>query len=1158
MGNWIPRTSLTITLLLLCSNLLLSQNIHFNRLGIEEGLSHNTVFSILQDSKGEMLIGTENGFNKFNGYDFSTFYADPADSLAISNDNTSSFAEDKDGYVWIATWGGGLNRFDPHTEHFLHFTHEEGNPNSLPDNRVQAVHYDSQRKGIWVGMFSGGLSFLDLVNYKFTHYQVDTISNRVWGITKADIQHLWIATENGLQKFNPTENTFERFLLEPNPANSSNKIRTVFRTSDGTVFVGSQDGLFWLNEPKDEFVRIKEQEKWNSDSNKAINSFYEYPQGILWIGTQRNGLIRFNIQTEKFTQFNHNPTDYSSISGNDIRHIFVDASGVFWVGVRRGGISTFNLQSQKFHHVKYEPESEKSLSDKQVMSIIEDSKENVWVGTLLGGLNKIDKEGKVTVFSDNQDENQLNHPEVRTVIEAKNGKIWIGTENGLHVYNPETKKIKLFLSDAKKANTLSDNRIHAIYQDKSGDIWVGTKNDGINLFVAETQSFKRFPNEIELPYANTINQITSAGPGMLWVGTEAGLFKFFEQTKTFKYIQSASKHAVHAILADGNFIWLGTPHGLVKYHEGKNQVKEYTIRSGLPINQVESLLADSEGMIWIATTKGLSRFDPESEVFRNYDKDDGLQSNIFNARAAFKSASGVLYFGGVNGYNTFHPSYLNDNSHKPIVLITDIKKMGNSMVFDKPVDEIKEINLSYKDNVFTIEFASLDYTMPKKNQYAYMLSGLDENWIMAGNNRSVTYSNLPAGDYVFKVKGSNNDGVWNEEGVSIGINIHPPFWKTWWFYSLAIFVIFGGSLLFVVLRIRNLKQAKRNLQSEVASRTIELSNERDNLKKANVRVTIHLEEIEAQRDEIEAQRDDIIQKNRTLEKAVDEIQWQNREIKEQKSQIELKSKDLENAQSLIQNQNKQLKSSNHILEEKVSQRTKELKFAYQDLLRAHKQLDHFTYRSAHDLKGPIARLLGLCYIGKMEVKEEKAIEYFSRLEISAIEMSNLLNRLMQTHEVKTKQIQAETIHIQSVIFSVWERLSLSENHKLKLNMELGNSQISTDAQLFEVMLFNLLENTIHFSLPEEKDAWVKVLISETELGQIAISISDNGRGIPIEVSNKVFEMFVVGTQDGKGDGIGLYEAQVIAERLKGRIWLKNSEKGLTEFEVILPSSYGER
>ncbi len=300
MGNGILRTSLATTFLLLCSNLLLSQNIHFNRLGIEEGLSHNTVFSILQDSKGEMLIGTENGFNKFNGYDFSTFYADPADSLAISNDNTSGFAEDENGYVWVSTWGGGLNRFDPHTEHFIHFTHEEGNPNSLPDNRIQAIYYDAQRKGIWIGMFSGGLSFLNLEDYKFTNYQVDTISNRVWGIAKADMNHLWIATENGLQKFNPTEKTFERFLLEPNPAHSSNRIRTVFKASDGTVFVGSQNGFFWLNEPKYEFVRIKAQDKWNIDSNKSINFFYEYPQGVLWIGTQRNGLIRFNIQTEKF------------------------------------------------------------------------------------------------------------------------------------------------------------------------------------------------------------------------------------------------------------------------------------------------------------------------------------------------------------------------------------------------------------------------------------------------------------------------------------------------------------------------------------------------------------------------------------------------------------------------------------------------------------------------------------------------------------------------------------------------------------------------------------------------------------------------------------------------------------------------------------------
>jgi signal transduction histidine kinase len=491
-------------------------------------------------------------------------------------------------------------------------------------------------------------------------------------------------------------------------------------------------------------------------------------------------------------------------------------------------------------------------------------------------------------------------------------------------------------------------------------------------------------------------------------------------------------------------------------------------------------------------------------------------------------------------------------------MITDIKKMGESMAFNKPVDEIKELNLSYKDYIFTIEFASLDYTMPKKNQYAYMLSGLDDNWIMAGNNRSVTYSNLPAGDYTFKVKGSNNDGVWNEEGVSLEISIRPPIWKTLWFYSLMVFLFVGGSLLFIILRIRALKQAKKNLQSVVEARTVELSAERDNLKEANTRVIIHLEEIEAQRDEIEAQRDDIIQKNRTLERAIGEIQWQNREIKEQKTQIELKSADLEKAQLLIQNQNKQLKFSNHILEERVSQRTDELKFAYQDLLRAHKQLDHFTYRSAHDLKGPIARLLGLCYIGKMEVEEEKAIEYFSRLENSAIEMSNLLNRLMQTHEIKTKQIQPSSVNIQSVVLSVWEKLLVQEKHQLMLDMELGSFHISTDEPLFEIMLSNILENAIRFSLPEEKEAWVKVTIAETELGQFAISITDNGRGIPVEVANKVFEMFVIGTQDGKGDGIGLYEAQVIAERLKGKIWLKNSEKGYTEFEVILPNSYGER
>lgn len=1159
MGIWISRTVLACVFLLIGNKLALCQDIHFNRLGIEDGLSHNTVFHILQDSKGEILIGTKNGFNKYNGYELSTFYADRADSLAISNDNTSCFTEDENGYVWVATWGGGLNRFDPHTEHFLHFTHDENDPNSLPDNRVQSVYYDSKNKGIWVGMFEGGLSFLNLENHKFTHYQIDSLSNRVWAIAKADIKFLWIATEHGLVKFNSTEKTFKTFLVNPNPNHPDNKIRSVFKASDGTVFAGSQNGLYWLNAPKNEFVRIESQSKWNTDSNKALNAFCEYPKGTLWIGTQRNGLVKFNIQTEEFQQFLHNPTDFTSLSGNDIRHISTDASGVFWVGVRRGGVSTFNLQSQKFKNIKSDPESGNSLSDKQIMSVLEDRKGNVWVGTLLGGLNRIGKDGKITTFSDTQTENKLNHPEIRTLLEAKDGKIWIGSENGLHVYNPETEKITLFLSGSEDVKSISSNRIRSIHQDKSGNIWVGTKNEGINLFDEKNRNFERFLNPTDIQYANTINQIKSAGIGAVWIGTEAGLFKFEEQSKKFTFYESASKHSVHDILTEGETTWLGTPHGLVKFQEGKNEVKEYTKRDGLPINQVESLLSDSEGMIWVATTKGLSKFDPKTEVFRNYDSDDGLQSNIFNACSAFKSEDGTLYFGGINGFNSFHPTELKDNSHKPIVIITDFKKMGESMSFNKPIDEIKQVDLSYKDNIFTIEFASLDYTMPKKNQYAYTLEGFDNDWIYAGNNRSVTYSNISAGTYTFRVKGSNNDGVWSEEGTSIKISIHPPFWKTNWFYALSGIILIGGTFLFFFLRIRRLKHAKKHLQQEVASRTKELSNERDNLKEANARINLHLEEIEAQRDEIEAQRDDIIVKNKTLEKAIDEIQWQNREIKAQKEQLEHKSSDLEKAQEIISGQNKQLKSSNHILEERVSQRTKELKFAYQDLLRAHKQLDHFTYRSAHDLRGPIARLLGLCHIGKMEVQEEKALEYLSKLEISAQEMSHLLTRLMQTHEIKTKQIQPSIINVQSTIRSIWEDLNSEKSSPLKLEMEISdNINISTDKILFEIMIFRILENADDFKLREEPHPTIKVKISETEIGQIAISITDNGQGIPVEVSHKVFEMFVIGTQNGKGAGIGLYESQIISERLKGKIWLKSSETGHTEFEIILPKTYGER
>lgn len=1147
-----------------CIASIQGQSLKFTNIATKQGLSHNTAYQVLQRRNGEMLIATQDGFNRFNGYDFHSYYNDPADSTAISNDNSSTIVEDNQERIWIGTWGGGINQFDSKHNQFKHLLHDDNDPKSISDNRVQALYYDSTNQCIWVGTFSGGLNRLNINTSTFRHlsYQEDKSSsisnNRIWAIKPAGPNHLWIGTDKGLNKFNLENETFQRFYIKPKQKDNVilNRVRAIYQTISGKVFIGGQEGFYRFNEVSKKFQFIDIQKEWHSNANVSITNFYEHPKNTLWIGTQRNGLIRYNIETGAYTQYLHNPQDPTSIAGNDIRHIFVDASGVFWISIRRGGVSIFNLQSNKFDHHKFVNNESGGLSDRQILSVFQDKAGDMWIGTLVGGMNRISPDGKFLYYQwDAKNSGSLAHPEVRSTMQSKDGNIWLASNRSLQRLDTSNNQFVTYNYNYSIDQSISDDRISILFEDMEGLFWLGTRENGLIQFHRNETRFEGAPNPHSKKYANVINDILDASRKFLWVATEAGLFKFDKRSKTFQYIEQASKHSINDMEPGENgSLWLATTQGLLKFNTRNATTTAYTKRNGLPSNQLNSLVLDNEGFLWIGTTRGLSKFDPITESFRNYDEDDGLQGNIFTPKASFKCPDGKLIFGGQNGFNVFYPNQLQSNTRPPKVMLTAFSKMGKEFLDDYQLQNQKSIELSHEEFLFSFEFTALDYTAPSKNQYAYRLLNLEEDWINAGNNRIAKYNKVPPGEYIFQVKASNNDGVWNESGASIRLIIHPPFWRTWWFYSSVFIFVIGSITLIVFWRIASLNSARKELAHRVETRTQQLRQERDKLKEANTRISLQIEEIEAQRDEIEAQRNDISNKNKNLTKALDEIQWQNREIKTQKEEIERKSTDLEYAQSLIKDQNIKLTLSNQALEEKVQQRTAELKKAYSELLRTHKQLDHFSYRSAHDLKGPIARLIGLCYIARMDINKDNAADYLDKLEYTAKEMDRLLSRMMRTQEIKNWHIHIKKTNLKKLIKEQWEATCIDESMPEieLLYTEPKAISFETDESLLKVLFHNLFENSIRFSSPQQKDkkVWVNVALSEKD--QLVITIKDNGIGVPEEVTHKIFDMFVVGNNMGKGAGIGLYEASIITNRLKGKIWLKEHSSGNTTFELILP------
>ena len=837
---------LLLVLLLSCANAQAqSSYLMFETLSLQHGLSQSSVRSIHQDQRGYMGVCTEDGLNRYDGYTFTVFKPAPNDVHSGSSSFIRAITEDGDGNLWIGTNGWGFNRFDPSTERFYRYQADPSRENTVSHNSVWAIEEDSTGM-LWIGTDGGGLDYFDPRTASFKHYRHDPADSRTLGSDNVvalliDSRGLvWAGTrDGGLNCLDPATGTVTRYMHDPHDPGSlsHNDVRAIIEDEQGNLWIGTfGGGLNFYDRKRGRFTHYLASDRQRyALSDDRIHTLMLDREGGLWIGTNGGGLNRFSRSRGEFLASRHDPEKDYSLCNDIIFSMYEDASGVFWFGSEFGGLSKLDYFRGNFQSYRGDPDNPNSLNDNSVWALRMDRDNVLWIGTRVGGLNSFHRASNTyrhyTADPDNPFALSNNH--VRCIYEDRQGLLWVGTDGGgLHRFDRSTQRFIRYMHEPAKANSISGNRVYCVFEDARGRYWVGTRTGGLNRFDPETGRFTRYRADASNPQSlsdDFVYIIRDAPGGKLWIGTFAGGLDLFDPDRG-RWVHhrsvagdssTLSSDCVLALTttADGT-LWVGTGGGGInRYDAASGTFRCWDERDGLANNVVYAMLEDAHGRLWISTNQGISRFDPKTEEFRNYTQEDGLQSNEFNGGAYFKSPGGEMFFGGINGVNAFFPEQVYENGYIPPVYITDVKVFNTSLPIggDSPlqrhISETDEIEFTYDQNVFSIDFVALNYTVPKKNRYRYMMEGVDEDWITAdASRRSVPYMNLPPGTYVFKVMGANNDGLWNPDPATLRIVITPPFWQRWWFRVLVLLVVLLLGYLWFQRRVRNIRM-KTELQT---------------------------------------------------------------------------------------------------------------------------------------------------------------------------------------------------------------------------------------------------------------------------------------------------------------------------------------------------------
>ncbi len=1081
-----------------------SQEIRFNNLSVNEGLSHYTVTAFCQDRQGFIWIGTADGLNRFDGNRFVVYKNVPADTTSISGNSILSIYEDGEGYLWIGVENGGLNRFNPRSEIFTRFYSVPDNPNSLSHNDVTGITGD-KIGNIWLGTRKG-LSVLpageknkpdpSFINfYKGENPESTITDNIIYSIFHDSKGNLWLSLSNGfgtdkLELKYDNGISFKRTNFINNPTNpnspSGRWALYTFEDSKGRIWFSYwNEGLTKYEPSKRKFTRyILDPSFERSLPDNNIEMVIEDDNKNIWAATYGGGLAKLVEDPlsgrEYFEKFQFDVKDQLSIPDNRLTTLFKDRSGIIWIGTAGHGLSRFNPKSQ-FTHINLTDASGKI---RYTPSCIHRTKEgNLWAGTYEGILFRISKDGSRT------DRFKLNYegkpvrqnPLITSFCEDEEGTFWITTTRGGIYY---------ILKGDLASQTPQFNRVPApasdepikypfgylsVKENSRGELIFGTYNENsIQVLSRENKLKKNFLFRFYNLKAFTWS-IENDGE-YNWLGSYAnGLTKVdFRSGKSISGFKPIPKDLynsrgipwadVYSIYkaSDGS-IWFGTLKSLSKLNPGTDTLKHYRFRDGLSSESVYGILEDKEGNIWVSTYNGISKIEPKTGTFTNYYREDGLQANEFNQYSYHKDREGVLYFGSVLGITVIKPQAAGNKERFPVMKITGIH-LSNLPVEDKALIEkgIIEESISFADEIilpndkndFTIEFSALDYSSSSKIKYRYFLEGYSGEWTTLSKGSSVNFMNLEPKTYIFKVKSTNNEGIWNEDYARIKVTILPPFWNTWWFKLLGLLI--SGAIIYAIYSYR-IKAAE-------------------------------------------------------------------------KKQIEL--------QKLVEEQTLELKERNA-------------------------DLEAFSYSVSHDLRAPLRSIYSFSQIINEDFGHQlpdEARNYFEKITKAAKNMTELIDGILKLARVSRIEMNRAPINLSVIAESIIEELRVVYLDKpLKVRIQ-PDIMVKGDNTLLTTVIENLLSNAAKFSSGKEEiiiemgktRAFDK---SKTNAAEV-IFIKDNGVGFDMKYSEKLFQVFhrLHSASEFSGTGIGLANVKKIITRHGGVIWAESEQNNGTTFYFNIPQA----
>ncbi|SDM29458.1 Signal transduction histidine kinase [Daejeonella rubra] len=829
--------------------------LNLNAINSSNDLSQHTILAIQKDKFGFIWFATQDGLNKYDGFKFEIFKHSSNNKSSLPANHIQSITEDINGNLWLGTRAFGISKFVRTKNIFINYSHEPGNSNSLSSNKVNKV-FIAKDGSLWIGTESG-LNVFDEKTGNFHKYfnknseKNSLSSSNVLSIFEDHLNNIWVGTDKGLNLLNKDKRTWKRFSNDEikNPSNSY--INAIVEDDHKQLWIGTSYGLNHVNtltgeltyyaiekdknssngvNPVYALASSRNQKIWvgsnttlqlfdirnknvisindnsgneNLTPNDGIYSLLEDNSGILWIGTSSEGVIKYDRNLTYFPAFKYSVTNTPSAK-NIVRGISEDIKGNIYLATD-AGLEYYNRSDGSYISFKHSSADAGSLTSNYTAAVLVNRKNTgVWVATSSNGLDYLDiRTGKFKHYKAGKGQFNLNTNYTYSLLEDRSGKIWIGTDGGgVNVFDPVKKTFTKYINDKNDPGSIADNSIQYIYEDKRGHIWISGYTNGLSIFDPVTEKFAHLNTSNSKLNSNITSVLSEDSKGNMWIGTmEKGLNKYNLKTKTFD---------------------------------------SYSEDNGLRNNTINYISEDNSGFIWLSTNQGVVRMDPVNELFKNFGRFNGLKSMEFNMASGIKLKSGEIVLGSINGFNIIDPQNIKYNKNKPKIafrsleVLNKVVKIGED---NSPLNEslilAKEIKLKYSQSVFTISYAALDYTISENNNYAYKLEGFDEEWNYVGTERKATYTNLDPGTYVFRLKASNENNIWNNDGISLIIHISPPYWMTWWFRGLVILLVIGITYLFFRFQISTVQKQKIELEKLVTERTSEISKQAENVQSLN-------------------------------------------------------------------------------------------------------------------------------------------------------------------------------------------------------------------------------------------------------------------------------------------------------------------------------------